>query len=221
MTKASAIIGFVCHQFFRSRLGTATFARNRGGLQRWFGQCQFMRLGTVYIQANGQATAAIDYRHHFRAFADLRLACSIAPFLAGAKLPSRRACAHSSLPAASRWLREVRQIRSHVPSSDHAFNRRQHVLSEPYSRGRSSQVQPVFSTYKTPFNDRRSSLWGRPCFACLLGMSGSITAHCSSVKSCLLMPLFSLQQIFLKWVLAELRVQSYKYIILCHRPVVE
>src|SRR5690606_11268081 len=130
-----------------------------------FRQRQFVRLGTVHMQSNGQA-AAIDHHHHFRAFTDLRLAYSIAPFLAGTTLPSKMACAHSSFPSVSSWLRKVRQIRSHVPSSDHSFNRRQQVLSEPYSRGRSSQAHPVFSTYRMPFKVRRSSLRGRPRFAC-------------------------------------------------------
>jgi hypothetical protein len=65
------------------------------------------------MQADGQPVA-IHHCHDFRAFADLHLAYAIAPFLAGTKLPSRKACAHASLPWASSWLRQVRQIRSHV-----------------------------------------------------------------------------------------------------------
>ena len=187
--KICAVIGFVSHQFLRSCLRTSAFARNANRLQRRLSQREFMGLGTVHMQADRQ-TAAIDHRHHFRAFADLRLAYSIAPFLAGTKLPSKKACAHSSFPSASNWLRKARQIRSHLPSSDHSFNRRQQVLSEPYSPGRSSQAQPVFSTYRIPFKVRRLSLRGRPRFACFFGMSGSSTAHCSSLKSCLLIPPF-------------------------------
>jgi hypothetical protein len=44
------------------------------------------------------------------------------------------------------------------------------VLSEPYSLGRSSHAQPRLLVF--------------------FGMSDSITAYCSSVRSCLLMPLF-------------------------------
>lgn len=148
-----------------------------------------MWLRAVHIQPDGQ-TAAIDHRHPFRAFADLRLAYAIAPFLAGTKLPSRKVCAHSNLPSASNRLRKARQLLSHVPSCDHSFSRRQQVRSEPYSPGTSSHAQPVFSTYSMPFNVCRSSLRGRPRLLRCLGMSGSSTAHCSSVRSCLLMPPF-------------------------------
>lgn len=195
--KVRTIIGFVSHQFLWTGLGTPAFARNRDGLQRRFRQREFMGLGTGHMQANRQ-TAALDDRHDLRAFANLGLAYAIAPFLAGTKLPSKKACVHSSFRSASSWPRKVRQIRSHVPSSDHSFSRRQQVLSEPYSRGKSSHAHPVFSTYRMPFNVWRSSLRGRPRLLVFFGMSGSITAHCSSVRSCLLMPRFYRQSAFLK-----------------------
>ncbi|MEM2129727.1 MAG: hypothetical protein QXZ70_03920, partial [Candidatus Bathyarchaeia archaeon] len=43
-----------------------------------------------------------------------------------------------NLPSASSWLKKMRQIRSHVPSCDHSFKRRQQVVSEPYSGGKST-----------------------------------------------------------------------------------
>ena len=66
--------------------------------------------------------------------------------------------------------------------------RRQHVAGEPYVRGTSSQGQPVFSTKRMPLSVRRSSCRLRPGPACCFGMKGSMTAHCSSVRSCRLIP---------------------------------
>jgi hypothetical protein len=57
---------------------------------------------------------------------------SVAPFWVDTKLPSRKACAQSSLSWLSSWLRNARHTRSQVPLFDHSFNRRQQVLSEPY-----------------------------------------------------------------------------------------
>src|SRR5690606_40365420 len=57
--------------------------------------------------------------------------------------------------------------------------------AEPYSRGRSSHAQPIFSTYRMPFNVRRSSLRVSSTLRLFFGMSGSSTTHCSSVSSCL------------------------------------
>jgi hypothetical protein len=146
-----------------------------------------MRLGTVHMQANRQPVT-VSHHHHFGAFDHLGLAYSRPPFLAGTKLPSRNACAHSILLWASNSPSRVRQIRSQVSLALHSLRRRQHVVGEPYSRGMSSQAQPVLSTCKMPLRLLRSSARGRPRLVCFLGMSGSITVHCSSVSSCLLMP---------------------------------
>jgi hypothetical protein len=80
----------------------------------------------------------------------------------------------------------ARQINSQVPSSDHWLNRRQQVVDDPYSAGISCHAQPVLRMYRMPFSVRRSSARGRPGPGLRLGISGSITAHCSSVRSCLL-----------------------------------
>src|SRR5690606_39109248 len=49
----------------------------------------------------------------------------VSPFLSGTNRPSRKAWDHSIFSSASIRLNSARQIRSHVPSSDHCFNRRQ------------------------------------------------------------------------------------------------
>jgi hypothetical protein len=82
------------------------------------------------VDMHNRQTVTIGHHHHLATLAHLGLAYSIAPFLAGTKLPSRKACAHSSFCWASNWLRKARQIRSHVPSWDHSFSRRQQVVSD-------------------------------------------------------------------------------------------
>jgi len=154
-------------------------------LQRLSRQGDLMRLSTVQMRTNRQAIP-IDHQHHFTALANLGLAYSGAPLFAGTKLPSKKACAHSSFPWASSWLNKVRQISSQVPSSDHWLNRRQQVVDEPYSAGRSCHAQPVLRMYRMPLRVRRSSARGRPGPGLRLGISGVMTAHCSSFRSCLL-----------------------------------
>ena len=192
-----AIVGFVRSQFVWSCFGPTAGARDTNRPQRRFSQGVFVWLCTVHVQANGD-TGAINHDHYLRAVADLRFADTSAPFFAGTTLPSKNACAHSRLPSASRRLRRVRQMRSHVPSCDHAGHRRQQVLGDPSSFGRSAQAQPVWSTDRMPFRVRRSSLRGRPRVRGFFGMSGSIIAHWSSVRSCLLIPLCSHKSTFLK-----------------------
>jgi len=136
-----------------------------------------------------QAVAIADYPQP-RAVAPPAPPGSSTPFLAGTKLPSRNACAHSSLPCASNCPNNVCQIRSHVPSASHCCNRRQQVAYAPYARGRSAQAHPVLSTYRMPLSVCRSLARGLPRPRRRFGSSGSITAHWSSVNSCLLIPLF-------------------------------
>src|SRR5207249_12024566 len=61
--------------------------------------------------------SAVDHHHPLRALASLGFSDSSAPFLAGAKLPSRKDSLHCSC---FRWLssaRNARQILSHTPCS--------------------------------------------------------------------------------------------------------
>jgi hypothetical protein len=78
-------------------------------------------------------------------------------------------------------------MRSHVPSAVQAWKRRQQVVGEPYARGTSSHAQPVFRTKRIPFTVYRSSARLRPGPGRCIGISGWMTAHCSSVSSCRLM----------------------------------
>ena len=105
------------------------------------------------------------------------------PFFAGAKVPSMNAVSHSRRPRASSSAINVRQSRSHVPSSSQRFNRRQHVDGLGYSAGKSHHRAPVFSTQRMPSTTARWATQGRPPRALRgkRGRSGSIWAHCASV----------------------------------------
>ena len=187
MTKRATVIRFIGDQLFRAGLWATAFLTNPDGPQRRFRQRHFVMISRGQVQSNGQPIP-IGHCHHFGAFAHFGHSDARSPFLAGTKLPSRKAWAHSSLFSASRRLSNARQTRSQVPSSDHWFNRLQHVVGDPYLRGRSAHAHPVFSTYKMPFKVVRSSARGRPRPGFCFGNSASITAHCSSVSSCRLMP---------------------------------
>lgn len=184
-SKSTTIVGLVSRQRLRPGAWATLFLGHTNGLQRRIRQGDFMWLSAVQMQTNGQ-TMAIYHQHHLAALANFGLAYSGAPLFAGTKLPSRKACAHSSLPWASNLPSSVRQMSSQVPSSDHWLSRRQQVVDEPYSAGMSCHAQPVLRTYRMPLSVRRSSALGRPGPDFCLGISGSITAHCSSVRSCLL-----------------------------------
>jgi hypothetical protein len=125
---------------------------------------------------------AVDHHHPLRAFAPLGFADAVAPFLAGAKLPSTKLSLQSNWPRASSSARNWRHTSNHTSCASHNCKRRQQVLGLGYSGGRSRQRAPVLSTHKMPSNTRRLSAHGRPrpedC-----GNNGSIFFHCSSVKN--------------------------------------
>ncbi len=187
--KGGTVETFVGNQLGHSGSGaSAPLLFNGDGCQRAARQTNFVRLRALAEQANRQ-TIAVRYQHHFAAFSNLGAPDSIAPFLDGTNEPSRKAAAHSILPARSSEASSVCQTASQTPACDHSSNRRQHVVGEPYSAGRSAHAQPVFRTYKMPFKHLRLSVRGRPRPGLRCGKSDSSTCHCASVKSCrLIMP---------------------------------
>src|SRR5579859_535951 len=128
-------------------------AGHRNPVQSAFCQCYFPRTGRDQL-ASQRNTLAVDHHHPLRAFAALGFADALAPFLAGAKLPSRNDSLQSSLPRWSSSLRNCRQILSHTSRSSQCRSRRQQVLGLGYSLGKSRQRAPVLSTQRIP-----SSTW--------------------------------------------------------------
>jgi hypothetical protein len=164
-------------------------AGHRYPIQRAFRQCYFPRAGRDQL-ASQRNTLAVDHHHPLRALSLLGFADAVAPFLAGAKLPSRNDSLQSSLPRWSSSLRNCRQILSHTSCSSHCRSRRQQVLGLGYSLGKSRQRAPVLSTQRIPSNTWRWSAQGRPRLR-TLGKSGSILAHCSSDKNAFCIHSFS------------------------------
>ena len=178
--KLPAVIGFVSHQLPGAGFGSAASLRHIYGSQRRLRKLYLVRRRALKQEADGNA-AALGDKHQFRAFAALGLTDGYSPLLAGTKLPSRKACAHSNLPCASKLESTARHKFSQTPASSHSLSRRHAVVGEPSSLGKSFQRQPVRRTNRMASNVRRSSARGRP-IVFWGGRSGAIRSHWSSVK---------------------------------------
>lgn len=140
----------------------------------------------VFSQRN---TLAVDHHHPLRTLAAFGFSDARAPFFAEAKEPSAKVSSQSSLPAASSSPRNARQIVSHKSSSSQSRSRRQQVLEEGKSFGKSFHRAPLRSTQRIPSKHARLSAGGRPPRRERLGWgrSGRIFSHCESVSSLLVM----------------------------------
>lgn len=130
-------------------------------------------------------TLAVDHHHPLRALAPLGFSDFRAPFLAGAKLPSRKDSLHCSC---LRWFnsaRNARQIVSQTPCSSQSRSRRQQVAGEGNSSGRSCQRAPLRKIQRMPSRTLRSFAGGRPPRRDLrlFGSKGRIFSHWASVSS--------------------------------------
>jgi hypothetical protein len=155
-----------------------------------FGECgfrkrSFSRRGT--LKPNSQRkTLTVDQYHPLRALATLGFADCEAPFLAGAKLPSRKLSSHFKRPFPSSAPSSARHASSQMPSSSHCFSRRQQVAGDGYWAGRNRHGAPVLSTHNMPCMQSRFEAQGRPRLSLRRfgsGNSGSISSHCSSVNN--------------------------------------
>ena len=150
-----------------------------------FRKLNFMRRGT--FQPNSQRkTFTVDQYHPLCALAPLGFTDSIAPFLAGAKLPSRKVSSHCNKPLLSNVPNMARQAVSQTPASSHWRRRRQQVEGEGNSSGRKRHAAPVCRIHRMPSKQSRLLAHGRPRLSFRRlgwGNSGSINFHCSSVNS--------------------------------------
>lgn len=177
-----AVVGAVGDQslwaFFRT---TSSKSWNRDLGQSFFNQGYFPRRGSIQVVSQ-RNTLAVDHHHPLRAFAPLGFADAIAPFFAGAKLPSIKLSLQSNCWRWSSSDKNCRQILSQTPSFSQRCNRRQQVLELGYSLGKSRHRAPVLRIQRIPSSTRRLSAHGRPpLFSC--GNSGSILFHCPSDKN--------------------------------------
>jgi hypothetical protein len=130
-------------------------------------------------------TLAVCHHHKLCTLSAFGLSDLGTPFFAGANVPSANTSCQSSWPSSSSSDKNARQIDSHTPASSHSRNRRQHVVADGYSRGRSFHRAPLRNTQRIPSITSRSSIRRRPPRGdgCSLGNNRSIFNHCASVSS--------------------------------------
>jgi len=181
LAKRIGIVTTVGYDSLRSLPRPASRPRDADFAECGFRKRSFSRRGT--FKPNSQRkTLTVDQYHPLRALATLGFTDCGAPFLAGAKLPSRKLSSHFNKPSPSSTPSSVRQAFSHTPSSSHCFNRRQQVAGDGYWAGRNRHL----STHKMPSRQTLFEAHGRPRLSlrrCGSGRSGSISFHCSSVNS--------------------------------------
>lgn len=163
--------------FLRS---AGSLARHRDGVQGRFDQGHLRRTGRDQLVSE-RNTLAVDHHHPLRAFPPLGLADRVAPFLAGAKLPSTKLSLQSSCSRPSSSRKNSRQTCNQTSSSSQSRRRRQQVQAEGYFDGKSRHRAPVLSTHRMPSKTLRLSAQGRPPLR-ILGRSGSMRCHCESLR---------------------------------------
>ena len=189
-TQEVAVVGAIGDHPQRTRLRSAASTTRYADLsKRGLCQSHFRRLRGSQL-ASQRNTLAVCHHHPLCAFAFAGLADREAPFFAGAKLASRKLSLQSSLPRWSSSERKLRQIPNQTSPSSHRRRRRQQVLGEGYSLGRSRQRAPLLSTHKMPSNTARLSAQGLPLLRSL-GSSGSRCFHCFSLSNLCSIPSFS------------------------------
>ena len=179
------VVGAVGNHPFRLLSRTAFAAGDADLLKRGFRKRSFSRRGT--FQPNSQRkTLTVDQYHPLRALATLGFTDRSAPFLAGAKLPSRKHSSHCSRPSPSSAPSSARHASSHTSCSSHCFSRRQQVGGEGYLSGRNRHAEPVRKIQRMPSKQARLQAQGRPRLSLRRfgsGSSGSIISHCASFNS--------------------------------------
>src|SRR5579863_1787452 len=164
-----------------SRAMTSTYSDRR---ERCLGEPDFRRGCRVKVVSQ-RKTAAVDHHHPLRPLAPLGFSDSVAPFFAGAKLPSRNDSLHFNC---WRWFnspRNARQMFNQTPRSSQSRSRRQQVEGCGNFSGRSCQRAPLRRIHRIPSSTRRFSIHGRPPWCCWggLGSNGAIFFHCPSVSN--------------------------------------
>ena len=179
------VVGAVGDHPYRLRSRTPFGARDFDFGERGFRKRNFSRRGT--FEPNSQRkTATVDQYHPLRALAALGFTDRGAPFLAGAKLPSRNVSSHCNRPSPSSAPSSARHALSHTSCSSHCFKRRQQVAGDGYLSGKNLHAAPVCKTHRMPSKQARLEAHGRPRLSLRRfgsGNSGSISSHCASFNN--------------------------------------
>src|SRR3954471_13804256 len=152
--------------------------------QSVFNKGDFMRRSTRNVEGEWK-TSSICNHHDLRTLAPLGLSDAIPPFFATTKVPSMKHSERSILPLSSRSRASACSIPSKTPERTHIWKRRWQVWYGGYLSGKSYQGAPVLSTHKMPSSTSLLARHGLPLPSSRRGgsgISGSNTAHCSSVR---------------------------------------
>jgi hypothetical protein len=144
-----------------------------------------LRRGSRVKGVSQRKTRAVDHPHPLRPLAPLGLADSGAPFLAGAKLPSKNDSLHFNCWRSFSSPRKARQISSQISCSSQSRNLRQQVEGAGNSSGKSCQRAPLRKIHKMPSSTLRSFAGGRPPRGRggRLGSKGRIFSHWASISN--------------------------------------
>ncbi len=151
-------------------------------------QCFFKQrnlVGGRRVQVVSQRnTFAVDHYHPLRSFTPFGRSDAVAPFLAGAKLPSINASDQSSWPRSSSLEIKARHALSHTSCSSQSRSLLQQVEALGNCFGRSAHVAPVRNIQRIPSNTLQLSAQGLPPHLDFLsfGSNGSIFSHCACVN---------------------------------------
>lgn len=126
-TQRVAVISFVGNQppriFSRS---AAAFAGHSDIVQRFFEERNFVRGRRVQVVSQ-RNTLAVDHHHPLHSLAAFGLSYALAPFFAGAKLPSANALLQSNCPRWSSSERKARHASSQMSCSSQFLSRLQQL----------------------------------------------------------------------------------------------
>ena len=179
-----AVIALVGNQPAGIPFGSASARTWDGDIgYRFFEQRDFARGRTVQVVSQ-RNTLAVDHHHPLRSLAAFGRSDAVAPFLAGAKLPSAKASDQSNCPCLSNWARKARHASSQISCSSQSRSRLQQVEGLGKCFGRSAQGAPVRKIQRIPSKTLRLSAHGLPpCLEGLgFGSKGSIFCHWASVS---------------------------------------
>ena len=117
--------------------------------QRFFEERNFVRGRRVQVVSQ-RNTLAVDHHHPLRSLAAFGLSDVLAPFFAGAKLPSANASLQSNCPRWSSSERKARHASSQMSCSSQFLSRLQQVDGLGNCFGKSAQGAPVRSIQRMP-----------------------------------------------------------------------
>lgn len=163
---------------------SSTSTRHRHLFQRRLDQRDFVRRRRGKLDSD-RHTLAVRHHHKLCTLSAFGLSDLGTPFFAEENVPSAKTSCQSNWPASSSSERNARQASNQTSVSSHSCKRRQQVLGDGYSSGKSFQRAPLRNTQRMPSNTSRLLMRFRPPFreGRTTGNKGSILLHWMSVNS--------------------------------------